>query len=42
MIAKSFEDTGISNKMDGSEDDFMWHWSDKESCQEDTTDSEED
>jgi hypothetical protein len=42
MIAKSFEVTCISNKMDGSEDDFLWRQSDEESCQEDTTDSEED
>jgi hypothetical protein len=34
MIAKSFKVTGISNKMDGSEDDFLWHRSDEESCQE--------
>jgi hypothetical protein len=25
MIAKSFKVTGISNEMDGSEDDFLWH-----------------
>jgi hypothetical protein len=42
MIAKSFKVTGISNKMDGSEDNFLWHWFDKETCQEDATDSEED
>jgi hypothetical protein len=42
MIAKSFKVTGISNKMDRSEDGFMWHQSDYESCQEDVTDSEED
>jgi hypothetical protein len=42
MIAKSWKVTGISNKMDGSEDDFLWHQSNEESCQEDTTDSEED
>jgi hypothetical protein len=41
MIAKSFEVTGASNKMDGSEEDFLWHRSDEESCQEDATDSEE-
>jgi hypothetical protein len=42
MIAKSFEVTGISNKMDRSEDDFLWHRSNEESCQEYTNDSEED
>jgi hypothetical protein len=42
MTAKSFKVTGISNKMDGSEDDFLWHRSDEESCQEDANDSEED
>jgi hypothetical protein len=42
MIAKSFEVTGISNKMDGSEDDFLWHWSNEEHYQEDATDSEQD
>jgi hypothetical protein len=42
MIVKSFKVTGISNKMDRSEDDFLWHQSNKESCQEDVTDSEED
>jgi hypothetical protein len=41
MIAKSIKVTDISNKMDGSEDDFLWHRSDKESCKEDATDSEE-
>jgi hypothetical protein len=42
MIVKSFKVTGISNKMDGSEDNFLWRRSDKETCQEDATDSEED
>jgi hypothetical protein len=42
MIAKSFKVTGILNKMDRSEDDFLWHRSEEESCQEDATDSEED
>jgi hypothetical protein len=42
MIAKSFEVTGISIKFDRSEDNFLWHRCDEESCQEDTTDSEED
>jgi hypothetical protein len=42
MIAKSFEVAGISNKMDENEDDFLWHRSDEESCQEDATDGEED
>jgi hypothetical protein len=40
MIAKSFEVTGISNKMDVSKDYFLWHQSDEESCQEDATDNE--
>jgi hypothetical protein len=40
MIVKHFKVTGISNKMDGSEDDFLWHWSNERSCQEDATDSE--
>jgi hypothetical protein len=42
MIAESFKVTGISNMMDGSEGDFLWHWSDKETCQEDSSDCEED
>jgi hypothetical protein len=42
MIVKSFKVTGISNKMDRSEDDFLWHQSDEESCQEDAAGSEED
>jgi hypothetical protein len=42
MTAKSFKVTGISNKMDGNEEDFLWHRSDKESYQEDATDNEED
>jgi hypothetical protein len=42
MIAKSFEVNGISNKMDGSEDDFLWHQSEEKTFQEDATDSEED
>jgi hypothetical protein len=25
MIMKSFSVTGISNKVDGSEDNFLWH-----------------
>jgi hypothetical protein len=37
---KSLKVTDISNKMDGSEDDFLWHQSNKESFQEDVTDSE--
>jgi hypothetical protein len=41
-IAKSFKVTGICNKMDRNEDDFPWHQSDEESCQEDATDNEED
>jgi hypothetical protein len=41
MIVKSFKVTSISNKLDGSEDDFLWHRSDKESCQY-ATGSEED
>jgi hypothetical protein len=35
MIMKSFKVTGIYNKMDGSEDNFLRHWSDEETCQED-------
>jgi hypothetical protein len=42
MIAKIFKVTGISNKIDGTENDFLWHRSDEESYQEDVTDSEED
>jgi hypothetical protein len=42
MTEESFEPTGISNKMDGSEENFLWHLSNKESCQENATDSEED
>jgi hypothetical protein len=42
MTVKSFKVTGISNKIDESEDDFQRHQSDEESCQEDTNDSEED
>jgi hypothetical protein len=41
MIAKSFKVTSISNKMDGIEDDFLWHRSNEESCQEDWIDSGE-
>jgi hypothetical protein len=42
MVAKSCKVTDICNKMVRSEDDFLWYWFDEESCQEDTTDSEED
>jgi hypothetical protein len=41
VTGKGFEVTDISNKMNRSEDDFLWHWSDEERCQEDATDSEE-
>jgi hypothetical protein len=41
VIARRLEVTGICNKMKGSEGDFFWHQSNKESCQEDMTDSEE-
>jgi hypothetical protein len=34
--------SGIPNKMNGSEDDFLWQQSNEESCQEDATYSEED
>jgi hypothetical protein len=42
MTAKSFKVTGISHKMDGSDDDFLWHRSDVENCQEAATYNEED
>jgi hypothetical protein len=42
MMSKSLKVTGVSNKLDGSEDNFLWHRFNKESCQEDATDSEED
>jgi hypothetical protein len=42
MIVKSFKVTGISDKMDRGEDDFLWYQFNKESCHEDVTDSEED
>jgi hypothetical protein len=42
MIAKSFKVTGISSKMDGSEDDFLWHQTNEESYQDDMANSEED
>lgn len=38
LIVKSFTITGISNKMNGSEDDFLWHRSDVDTCQERMTD----
>jgi hypothetical protein len=38
---EKLEVSGICNKMKGSEDDFLWHQSNKESCQDDMTDSEE-
>jgi hypothetical protein len=41
MIVKSIKVTGISNKMYGSGNDFLWHRSDEESCQEDATEREE-
>jgi hypothetical protein len=41
-IAKSFKVTGIFNKLDGSEDDFLWHQSNEESCKHNATDGEED
>jgi hypothetical protein len=37
LIVKSFTITGTSNKMNGSEDDFLWHQSDVETCQEGMT-----
>jgi hypothetical protein len=37
MIVKSFKVTGISNEMDGHENNFLWLQSDEE----DTSDSEE-
>jgi hypothetical protein len=41
MTVKSFKVTGISNKMGGSEGNFLWHQSNEESSQEDVTNSEE-
>jgi hypothetical protein len=35
--AKSFQVSGISNKIGGSENDFLWHQSKEESCQEEVT-----
>jgi hypothetical protein len=40
MKAKGYKVTGISNKVDGSEDDILWHQSNEESCQMDVTDNE--
>jgi hypothetical protein len=42
MTAKSFKVTGISNKMDRSENYFLQHWSDEEGCQRHTNDNEGD
>jgi hypothetical protein len=39
-IAKTFKVTGTSNKTEGSENFFLWHRSNKESCQDDVTDGE--
>jgi hypothetical protein len=35
MIEKNFEVAAISKKMDSSENDFLWQWSNEESCEED-------
>jgi hypothetical protein len=37
IIVKSFKVTGICNKTDGSENDFLLHQFDEESCQEGMT-----
>jgi hypothetical protein len=42
MIERSFKVSGMCNKMDRSEDNFLWHWPSEESCQKDTSDGEED
>jgi hypothetical protein len=42
MIAKSLKVTDISNKIDRSEDNFLWNRSNKKSSQVDANDSEED
>jgi hypothetical protein len=34
--SKSFKVISISQKVDGSENDFLWHQSNEESCQERT------
>jgi hypothetical protein len=39
MLVQSFKVTGVCNKVDGSENYFLWYQS-EESCQEDTRDSE--